>query len=286
MTVDTEGARPTIAEAIAAARSRLDTVTDTSGLDAELLLAAVTGLGRAAIMAHPERELGDDEFARFNADVARRSRGEPLAYVVGHREFHSLDLLVGPAVLVPRPETELLVEAALARLPRGAARVLDLGTGSGAVALAMKHQHPGLDVTGVDCDPSALEIARANGDRLSLPVRWLESNWLSAVAGETFDLIVSNPPYVRSRDPHFDQALAFEPRLALDGGEDGLDAYREIFGGAAGRLAPGAWLVLEHGFDQRDAVVDLAESGGFRAEAVIDDLSGQPRVACFRESGP
>lgn len=275
---------PTAAELIARAESELACVTDAGRLDAELLLADAAGLARAAVMAHPERRPGIEAASRFEAAVARRACGEPLAYLLGRREFYSLDLIVAPEVLVPRPETEALVDAALERLIRPDARVLELGTGSGAVALALKHARPALDVTATECDSAALGVARANGAALGLDIRWLESDWFASVAAEQYDLVVSNPPYVCRADPHFAGGLAHEPRLALDGGRDGLDAFRAIFAGVSAPLAPGGWLIVEHGYDQREALKTLAVESGLRFEAGIDDLAGRARVACLRRA--
>lgn len=277
---------PAVLEAgalLARAQADLCSVSDTPRLEAELLLAETAGLTRAALMARPARPIGAAEASRFESLVARRRLGEPFAYLVGHREFYSLRLAVGPAVLVPRPETETLVDAALAQLfGRANAAVLDLGTGSGAIALALKHERGDLAITAVDCDDAALAVARSNAAAHGLEIRWLESNWYAAVAGLRFDLIAANPPYVASGDPHFALSLAHEPRLALDGGADGLDAYRAIFRDAHSHLVPDGWLIVEHGFDQREAVAELAAASELRLETALDDLAGLPRVACFR----
>jgi release factor glutamine methyltransferase len=247
-------------------------------LDAELLIAHVTGQPRSSVLAFPERPVrtaAGDELERL---VERRARGEPLAYLVRGQEFYSLPLRVTPAVLIPRPETELLVDEALARLPRGEARsVLDLGTGSGALALALKHERPEASVTAADVSAAALTVARANAERLGLAVRFVESDWFAALAGERFDLIVCNPPYVASEDRAFAE-LGYEPRLALDGGADGLDALRAVLGGAREHLNAGGLLLLEHGHDQRAALVALAEQIGWRLVAAQTDLAGHARV--------
>lgn len=273
----------TTADLVAWAEQKLEPVADTARLEAELLLAETAGLQRASVIAHPERTLSFEQAALFESLVARRSQGEPLAYIVGHREFYSLSLQVGPDVLVPRSETETLVDAALERIPGPEARVVDLGTGSGAIALALKAERPDLQVTAIDADAGALAVAKANAEALGIEVAWLESNWFAALTGQQFDLIVSNPPYVASGDAHFDQGLRHEPRIALDGGRDGLDAYREILGSARAYLAPKGWLLVEHGFEQRSALKDLAQASGLRLEQGIDDLAGLPRVACFVE---
>jgi release factor glutamine methyltransferase len=275
--------RRSVGGLVAWAEAELRSVADAPKLEALLLLGETTGYARAALLAAPERNVDPAAASRFEALVARRRRGEPYAYLVGRREFYSLRLRVTPAVLVPRPETETLVEAALARIPRANASVLDLGTGSGAIALALKHERPDLTITAVDSDGAALDVARANAAAHAIDIRCLGSDWYSALAGQVFDLIVSNPPYVRSRDPHFDGALRHEPRVALDGGAGGLDAHRAILRGAPAHLAPGGRLIVEHGFDQREAIVRLAPAG-LALESVVDDLAGLPRVACFRTS--
>lgn len=255
-------------------------------LDAELLIAFVTGKPRSSVLAFPERavRLGvGDEVERL---VRRRARGEPLAYLVRAQEFYSLALRVTPAVLVPRPETELLVDEALAHLPRGEPRaVLDLGTGSGAIALALKRERPMAIVTGADVSVAALAVARANAERLGLDVRFVESDWFVALGGERFDLIVCNPPYVASEDRAFER-LGYEPRLALDGGRDGLDALRAVIGGAREHLSEAGLLLLEHGHDQRAALVDLAGTRGWRVAAVHSDLAGHARVLALDAEAP
>jgi len=252
---------------------------ETAALDAELLLAATAGVPRSAVIAFPERAVSADVAARYRALVARRAAGEPVAYLLGRKEFYSLDLEVTPDVLIPRPETELLVEHALARLPAGERRaVLDLGTGSGAIALAIKHARPAADVTAADASDAALEVAARNAARLGLAVRFVRSDWFAALAGERFDLIACNPPYVRSDDPALEE-LKFEPRAALDGGGDGLAAFRAVLARAREHLAPEGLLLFEHGHDQRGALVALAAAHGFEPAALAADYARQPRVA-------
>jgi len=247
-------------------------------LDAQLLLAYAITQPRSSILAFPERAVHAPAAERFARMIARRARGEPLAYLVRGQEFFSLPLRVTQAVLIPRPETELLVEEALTICPRGERRaVLDLATGSGAIALALKRERPELDVAASDVSPAALAVARANAERLGLAVRFVESDWFAAFSDERFDLIVCNPPYVASEDPAFAD-LAFEPRLALDGGAEGLDALRAVLASARRYLAGGGLLLLEHGYDQRAALTQLARDAGWRLAAAHADLAGQARV--------
>jgi release factor glutamine methyltransferase len=265
-------------DALAAAAAKLAESSDSPRLDAELLLAFAAARPRSSVLAHPERVVEGDVAARFAVLVERRARGEPLAYLTGEREFFSLPLAVSPAVLVPRADTELLVELALAVVECVAEpSILDVGTGSGAIALAVKRARLEARVTATDCSTAALGVARANAARLALDVRFLESYWFEKLDGETFDVVVSNPPYVRSAD--VGGPLAFEPRLALDGGADGLDAYRALFAGAARHLvAPRGVLLVEHGAEQRAELGALAASCGWRVAATHDDLAGKPRV--------
>jgi release factor glutamine methyltransferase len=254
--------------------------TDTPRLDAEVLMAFVAATRRSAVLAFPEREVPAAAEARFRDSIRRRAEGLPLSYITGRREFFSLALEVSADTLVPRPETELLVEEALARLPDGvSASVLDLGTGSGAIALAIKRARPRARVSAVDVSAAALAVARRNGEALGLDVRWLQSDWYQALDDERFDLIVANPPYVASGDGHLAGALRFEPRAALDGGADGLAAIRVIVAGAPSRLARAGHLLVEHGHDQAERVGVLMADAGLRAVASLKDLGGRPRLA-------
>jgi release factor glutamine methyltransferase len=265
-------------DALAAGARLLAAASETPRLDAELLVAFATRRTRSAVLASPERALDAADAKLFRALLARRVRGEPLAYLTEEREFFSLPLAVSSSVLIPRAETELLVELALAAVASASRpTVLDVGTGSGAIALAIKRARGDAVVTATDQSAAALDVARANAARLALEIRFVESRWFEALGGETFDVIVSNPPYVRSAE--VTGALAFEPRLALDGGADGLDAYRVLFAAAATHLDPSrGMLLVEHGADQRSELVALAQANGWRVAAAQDDLAGRPRV--------
>jgi len=255
-------------------------------LDGQLLLSLVLQQSRAWLIAHDTDELSAGQAELFDALCARRAGGEPLAYITGEREFHGLPLRVGPAVLDPRPDTETLVDWALELLPEGTtASVVDLGTGSGAIALALKHRRPSARVTGVDLSPAALAVASANGVRLDLAVEWCEGSWWQPLAGRRFELVASNPPYIAGTDPHL-VALRHEPQMALTPGGDGLDALRAIVAGAPNHLVPGGWLLLEHGWDQADAVTALLRHAGFTAPQTRRDLAGQLRCTCARWAPP
>lgn len=269
----------TIAAALQAARGR-----GLARLDAQLLLAHVLGQGRAWLLAHDDTELGPAQQAWFEAAVAQRLDDVPLAYLTGVCEFRGLSLAVGAGVLVPRPETEGLVDWALACLQGLAApRVADLGTGSGAIALALAAACPQARVHATDRSAAALERARANGERLGLRVDWRLGDWWQPLAGEAFDLVVSNPPYIAEADPHL-PALRHEPRSALVAGPDGLDDLRHLVAGAAAHLKPGAWLLLEHGHDQGDAVRALLAGHGLQQVVTRTDLAGQDRCSGGRRS--
>ena len=246
-------------------------------LDAQLLLLHAldkSAAERAWLVAHDQDALPAVAAARFTALCARRAQGEPLAYLVGRQEFFGLTLAVDARVLIPRPDTETLVNWALTLLPvaPSSAKVLDLGTGSGAVALALKHARPHSAVLAIDACEQALCVARANALSLGLEVTMTTGCWLESVSG-VFDLIVSNPPYVREGDPHL-AALGHEPLQALTAGADGLDDLRQIIAQAPAHLADGGWLLLEHGYDQADAVSLLLREGGFEAVSSRPDLAG------------
>jgi release factor glutamine methyltransferase len=243
--------------------------------EARLLLAAATGFSAASVLAYPERELPAEMQRRFLDFVQRRQRGEPVAYILGRKEFYGLELSVNPAVLIPRPETELLVDLAL---QRPFSSVVDLGTGSGAIALALKHHRPKARVLAVDASAAALSVAQRNAVKHALEIEFRHGRWLEPLAGERFDLIVANPPYVAEGDPHLCD-LGFEPHGALVSGPDGLDAIREIAREAPRHLAPGGWLLLEHGMGQEGAVHALLSRAGLEELDSCPDLARIPRVA-------
>ena len=251
-------------------------------VDQRILVCHALGISRTALITQSERVLTADEAARVADLLERRHDGEPVAYIVGQREFFGLAFETTPAVLIPRPDTELLVELALVRLPpRG--RVLDMGTGSGAIAVAIAHSRPDAGVTALDVSQEALAVATRNAQRNGAKVRFLHSDWYSAVEGEQFDLIVSNPPYIADGDRHLSEGdLRFEPCAALTDFADGLSALRSIIGGAPAKLAPGSWLLMEHGYDQAQAVRALLSSAGYAEVQSWQDLAGIERVSGAR----
>lgn len=257
-----------------------EAAVDIGRVDARVLACHLLGVGRAWLAANPMHVLTESQDAQFDSLVARRAMGWPVAYLVGTREFYGREFQVGPAVLIPRPETETLVEAALARMPAGAA-VLDLGTGSGAIAVTLACERPDATVHAVDSSADALAVARANAARHGARVEWAHGPWYAPVAGLRFDLVVANPPYVAADDRHLAEGdLRFEPRQALtDGSADGLESIRAIASGAPGHLKSGGWLLIEHGYDQSAACGALLAAAGLEAIVSISDLAGIPRVA-------
>ncbi|AYC31724.1 peptide chain release factor N(5)-glutamine methyltransferase [Pseudomonas cavernae] len=253
-------------------------------LDAELLLAAALGKSRSYLRTWPEREVPEAQAERFRADLQRRRAGEPVAYILGRQGFWSLELEVAAHTLIPRPDTELLVETTLALLPATPARVLDLGTGTGAIALALASERPGWRVTGVDRVSEAVALAERNRQRLGLSnAEFRESQWFSALAGERYQAIVSNPPYIAADDRHLGEGdVRFEPASALVAGADGLDDIRVIIDQAPAHLETGGWLLLEHGFDQAAAVRALLVAAGFSAVESRRDLGGHERISLGR----
>lgn len=250
-----------------------------SALEARILLGHALQLTRVQLITQSQRGLSADESTLVTALFQRRLDGEPIAYIVGEREFYGLMLYTTPDVLIPRPETELLVELALDRAA-DSARVLDLGTGSGAIAIAIANALPDADVTAIESSPAALAVARRNAARHSVNVNFLHSDWYAAVAGQQFDLIVANPPYIVAGDPHLSQGdLRFEPVGALTDHADGLSALRQIIAGAPRSLMHGGWLLMEHGYDQAPAVRNLLAAQGFQEVQSWKDLAGIERVS-------
>ena len=248
-------------------------------LDAQLLLGHLLGQPRSWLLAHDDDTLSTSAAADWHTLLARRAAGEPLAYVLGEWTFCGLLLQVSPAVLVPRPETELLVDWALQCLAKApSADVVDLGTGSGAIALALVSSQPRARVLAVDTDEGALRVAQANARKLGLPLQLARGHWWGATAGRQFDLAVSNPPYIAPGDPHL-ATLGHEPALALTALAGGLAALQHIIAGAPAHLQPGAWLLLEHGHDQADAVQVLLHEQGFEDIQTRHDLAGLPRCS-------
>lgn len=272
-------AEATVATLLAGARGRIEAT------DASVLLAHALGRSRTWLLAHGDDEVAPDAAARFLALAERRFAGEPVAYLTGTQGFWTLDLQVGPATLVPRPETEWLVELALARIPFDVqSHVADLGTGSGAIALAIAKERPRARVVATDASAEALEVARGNAMRNGIGnVEFRLGDWLAPLEGETFDLIASNPPYIALDDPHLQGGdLRFEPASALSSGIDGLDAIRGIVRVARNHLRAGGWLLLEHGWEQGEAVRALLRDAGFVDVATERDLEHRDRVSLGR----
>lgn len=269
----------TIAEAVKHAALILEAHSESPRLDAELLLAALLGLPRSVLIARGDEPVALNQENAYAALIAQRAGGTPIAYLTGSREFWSLPLKVSPAVLVPRPETELLVECALALLPADAHReVLDLGTGSGAIALSLAHERPCWAITAVDASRAALDIAVRNAQSLKISqIQWRLGSWFDPVPAERFHLIIANPPYIAANDPALG-ALRAEPAAALIAGPTGLEALRIIIAQAPEHLHVGGWLALEHGITQAPEVGQLLRQRGFDSIRTYPDFSGRPRV--------
>jgi release factor glutamine methyltransferase len=269
----TEG---TVSEALQAAQQRIDAV------DARVLLCHATGRDASFIIARADAQLPSAVMAEFSALVDRRAAGEPVAYLTGEREFYGRTFKVTPAVLIPRPETELLVDLALERMPRsGISRVLELGTGSGCIAIALASERSLAKIVATDQSLDALAVARRNAFAIHVGnIAFLQSDWFEGLRRERFDVIVSNPPYVATGDPHLGEGdLRYEPRTALDGGSDGLDAVRAIVKGARAYLEPGGWLLFEHGHDQAAKARGLLRDAAYRDIFSARDLAGIERVS-------
>lgn len=269
----------TLAKALAEARRTIDAI------DARVLLAHVLDCDSAYLAAHGETHMAPEACERYFAAVGRRAAGEPVAYITGHREFYGLDFRITPAVLIPRPESELLIELAIADMPERAAwEVLDLGTGSGCLAISIARERPRARVLGIDRSASAIALAQENAERLGVPgVAFEASDWFEALAGRSFDLIVANPPYVAADDPHLAQGdPRYEPQAALVGGADGLSAIRHIVQRAPRYLRNGGRILFEHGHDQGARCRALLAAAGFRSITTARDLGGHERVAVGR----
>jgi len=277
----------TLFSALTAARQKIDR------LDARLLLQYATGCSHTDLLARPETPVMAPAYAQFLEWVERRAAGEPLAYLVGEAEFRGRIFQVSPDVLIPRPETEVLIELALEKLRvLTAPKVLDLGTGSGIVAISLALECPTAQITAVDLSFAAISMARTNAGRLGASIDFRQSDWFENLADETFDLIVSNPPYVAAGDPHLAfNGLPFEPQMALTDGADGLDCIRRIVAGAPAHLNPGRWLLFEHGYDQGEASRRLLRENDFvkfetwRDLSEIDRLSGGLFDICQKMTG-
>ncbi|CAI0887268.1 MULTISPECIES: peptide chain release factor N(5)-glutamine methyltransferase [Serratia] len=256
------------------------THSDSAKRDAEILLGFVTGRARTYLLAFGETLLTAEQAEKLTVLLARRERGEPVAYLVGEREFWSLPLSVSPATLIPRPDTECLVELALERLPATPCAILDLGTGTGAIALALASERPDCQLTGIDLQPEAVALAQHNAQKLAINnARFLQGSWFTPVAGQKFALIASNPPYIDEADPHLAQGdVRFEPGSALVAAEQGLADLAAIVQQAADYLEPQGWLLLEHGWQQGENVRTLLNAAGFIAVATHRDYGGNDRV--------
>lgn len=275
----------TTRSALLQAQAQLNNSPELAEIDAryesQLLLQHILHVNRAWLIAHENDELQPADQAKFTELLERRCHGEPIAYILGKREFYGLDLTVTPATLIPRPDTEILVEAALNKMPADKIiQLLDLGTGTGAIALAIASQRPQAEITAADTSQAALDIAISNGQQHHIAnVSFILSDWFSALNQDKFDIIVSNPPYIEQNDAHLSQGdLRFEPMSALASGSDGLDDIRKIVADSLLHLKPQGWLMLEHGYNQAAAVADLLAQQGFVDIATIQDFGSNDRV--------
>ena len=281
----------TVAEALDWGRQQMGqaspALTETAAGDSQWLMAWVLQRNSTWLRAWPEHELSAEQWVQFESSVERRCAGEPVAYITGRQGFWTLDLSVNQHTLVPRPDTELLVELALGLLDHHSHRVMDMGTGSGAIALALKSERPNWQLLATDISEAALAVAASNAQRFNLEVEFVHSAWFESVADTRFHMIVSNPPYIESDDPHLSgPGVAFEPMTALVSGKEGLDAIREIATGAVHHLLDGAWLLLEHGYNQGAAVRQLLLDAGFQKVATHQDYGHNDRVTLGQWHSP
>lgn len=270
-----------LSELLASATDSLKNISDSPRLDAEVLLCHVLQKDRAYLMTWPEKQLDAPTVETCQQLLARRQAGEPIAYITGKREFWSLNLSVNCHTLIPRPETEQLVEYILQHYPReNNISLLDLGTGSGAIALAIASERPHWKVTATDRSQQALLTAQQNAEQLKLDnIEFIAGDWLAPLAGHAFDVIVSNPPYIPEQDKHLTQGdVRFEPRSALSSGSDGLDDIRRITAQARSHLKPGGLLIVEHGYDQKDKILQIFNSTGYKKVNQLEDIAKKPRV--------
>jgi release factor glutamine methyltransferase len=248
-------------------------------LEAQILLAFVLECDRSKLITWPEERLAPDQILHFTQLIERRAQYEPISYLVGEKEFWSHTFVVTPDVLVPRPETEKMIEVVLEKLPASALTICDVGTGSGAIACTLALERPAWKVFALDISERALEIAKLNAERLHVKnIEFLQSDFLSALEEKKLDAIISNPPYLSDTDPHLEKDLNYEPRMALVAGKTGLEAYEALITQARSQLKPGGYLFLEHGFEQAEPVRDLLKQAGFSNIETYDDLSGHPRM--------
>ena len=250
-------------------------------LEAEVLLAYTLKKSRTYLHTYPQQNIDPATLGQFNKLIARRTKGEPVAYITGQREFWSMELITNEETLIPRPETELLVELALEKISQeNAKHIAEIGTGTGAIALAIAQEKPGCTVTATDISENALNVAKQNAARYALKnLHFHCGSWFEPVENESFDIIISNPPYVAENDPHLQQGdLRFEPLIALESGPDGLDAIRHLILKGQSRLAKGGWLLMEHGYNQREKIIALLQDAGYTNLSWHDDIYKLPRV--------
>jgi release factor glutamine methyltransferase len=270
-----------ITQHLKSASLQLENISDSARLDAEILLAHSLQKSRTWLATWPDKTLSETQYQNFNTLLKRRVSGEPIAHITGSREFWSLNLSVNKDTLIPRPETELMIEYILEHYPQSAnIKLLDLGTGSGAIALALAAERPQWEITATDKSAAALNVARNNAQQLNLSrINFIEGNWFEPLKNQQFDIIASNPPYIPRSDPHLSQGdVRFEPLSALASGEDGLDDIRLISGHAKPHLKPHGLLIIEHGFDQKTELQGIFKHSGYKSIRQISDLARQPRL--------